>query len=183
MDFILLPDAPVRGIELIDLDSNGYPDPIILYQKRRAFFILNFLGKRLIPYENKMIPIENTYVGPAVVGNINGAGTHNLLFFPNNNSPFLLQANHKPRYLHFFLRGNRENRNAIGARIQIKTNRNSFLREIGIRSTIPDQSALTLPIPLDNTDKINTVEILWSDKQKREIPYPKENQMLIIQPN
>lgn len=179
---LTLPDAPVRGCMPVDFDSDGYPDLVIWLQNQPPVLINNFLGKRLFVVEDQHIPETMSSAAVGTVGHFNDRGVHSL-WWAKSSSWSSLTPQGNPRFLHLLLQGIRGNRNAIGTQIRMLTTTSPFVREIGIRSTGPDQSSLFFPIPFDNNTVLQSLRIFWSDGQTLEIPQPTFNQAVVIRPH
>ncbi len=182
IDVTTLPDAPIRGCALADFDSDGYPDLVLWHRGKEPILLNNVLGQRMFVVSKDKLPAAFSSVGVATVGPNKNTGTH-ALWWANGADWQRLLPKGKSRFLHLLLQGYRGNRNAIDAKILIKTETTSWLRQIGIRSTGPDQTSLFLPIPFDNNTTPKSIKIRWSDSQIRDIPHPPLSQPIVIRPN
>lgn len=177
-----LPDRTLRGCSLADLDADGAPDVILWSEGQPPLVLTNVLGQRLLPLASAQLPspwpaMSVGVVGPALKQGLPAALGHHDAGWRE------LVADTAPRFLHLLLQGIRGNRNGIGAHLQILHARGVMAREIGVRSTGPDQSSLFFPIPVGTRYVPTAVRVLWSDGQVREVPQPPLNQTIIVRPN
>lgn len=182
MDTLTLPDAPVRGCAPADWDGDGYPDLVLWSDNKAPILINNFLGQRWFLLGKKHLPEALPAGVVGAVGHDTKRGVPALVWMSNKGWSRLEPAG-EPRFLHVLLQGIRGNRNAIGAHLVVEASSTKVVREIGVRSTGPDQAPLFFPIPLNNTLLLRSMQVLWSDGRVRDVPQLNLNKPTVIRPN
>ena len=88
------------------------------------------------------------------------------IFIVNNHAPPTLLRNdggNRNNWLHVELVGTGANRNAIGAKIQLKTADRTQIREIYAGDSYMSSNSFVVEFGIENATQIETLQVIWSD--------------------
>jgi hypothetical protein len=151
------------GVDFSDLDS--YPDIGDMswsgYQKKRLF---HNLGDGSFKEIGAAAGVANDLDGRGIgVSDFDGDGR--LDFFQSNArqaSLLYLGRTEKPgHWVELRLVGTKSNRNAIGARVTLRSGDESWLREVNGGNGYSSQSTLMLHFGLGDVDRVDELEVRW----------------------
>tara|TARA_B100000609_G_scaffold199465_1_gene203150 strand:- start:5056 stop:7242 length:2187 start_codon:yes stop_codon:yes gene_type:complete len=174
-------DRELRGVMLSDPDLDGYPDLGLVGKTGGTLWMKNILGESLLD-ATSAVGLSWPDAGPMAMGDLSRVGFPSFAVWGRNGFLRLFSEPPRGKFIRLVIRGNRGNRSAIGTKILLKSGARTFLREVGISSTSPDQSELLLPIGLGDVEAAGDLTIVWSDGQKREIPTPELGKTLVLSP-
>ncbi len=172
----------LRGLSLFDMDGDGYPDILLSVSQGQPILLKNVLGMRFFE-ATKLAGLARKNFLAATAGDLGNLGYPSLLMAGAQGYLRIFETKPKGHFLRLLVQGVRGNRSAIGTRITVKIGQKTLLREIGIRSTGPDQTSLLLPIGLGRAKNVSLLTVTWTDGQKREFPHPKIDQTIIVTPH
>lgn len=182
---LYLPAHNWRSLVLGDWDQDGFVDIFLpAQQKEHSIWVKNMLGLRLfvIPKSTSSFPWTSYSVGCADFWK---SGRMSLAVWQSNGALRTWQS--KPStsvYVRPVLQGIRGNRNAIGSQIFWRA-KGVFtrMREIGIRTTGPDQSAFFTPVHFMQAKHVGQLTVYGTDGAILEVPHPKTNETLFVVPH
>ena len=160
---ILLEVIITPGIDFSDV--NSYPDIGDMtwsgYQKQRFF---RNLGDGSFKEMAAEVGLDNDLDGRGIaMADFDNDGRLDL-YQTNANQPALLHHNRSESVGHWVqlkLTGTKANRDAIGARVTLTADGETYLREVNGGNAYSSQSTTRLHFGLGAADRIDVVEILW----------------------
>lgn len=105
------------------------------------------------------------------------------LYVTNLNQPAILYRNRMEatgNWVQLSLRGTRSNRNAIGARVEVKTASGVQMREVNGGNGYSAQSTLRVHFGLGANDSIESIQVRWPSGLRQTLRNPPINRLLTI---
>ena len=181
-----LPSRPLVGwgTSFVDLDNDGWLDLLIAnghvypqleltqgkYQTgfRQPFLLFRNLGDGTFEEISKDAGLRNLPLASrrgAAFGDLNQDGLVDVVIVNLGEAPTVLlntseNRNHSVTFKLIQARGNKE---AIGARLTLRTSRHSYIQEVQAGASYLSQNDLRLHFGLGTTEKIESVEARWSN--------------------
>lgn len=178
-----MPDGILQAL-MRDFDNDGYNDLIVAGLGGAQFFRNN--GNRTFSSVNLPLLTVNSdqSLRSFVVGDLNHDGFWDLYtsYFYGGPEPDRLWLNSKNTN-HFFavtLRGTHSNRSAVGAKVLIKANGQTQIREVRAGESYGISNSLTQYFGLGNTTQIESIEVRWPSGQRSFVQNPSIDQFLTI---
>ncbi|MYH83199.1 CRTAC1 family protein [Candidatus Poribacteria bacterium] len=168
------------GTALFDYDNDGNLDifvtngstfqelrqPEILIAQTDALFHNNGDGTFSDVSEMTGIMALPTRVGRgATFGDYDNDGDVDIFIVNNHAAPILLrnEGGNRNNYLHVELIGTAENRNAIGAKIQLKTADGIQIREVYAGESYMSSNSFIVEFGVGNATQVETLQVTWSN--------------------
>ena len=168
------------GTQFLDVDNNGSLDllvanghvwdnvtqitPSLSYQQTCQLFLNNGKGK----YQDISNSVGDFFKRPVVArgtasGDYDNDGDIDILISCSGGTPVLLRNDSKTdnQWLKIKLTSRTRNRNAIGAKVYVKTNERTYLREATSGGSYASSHDNTLHFGLGNAETVNSIEIHW----------------------
>ena len=169
-------DADVDGdLDLIVL--NGHPlDNIELYHQgveaRALPLVLSNEGGSFQPVTDAGEAFSKRYAGRALAtGDFDNDGDPDLLFVNNGEAPILLRNDNNPdNWFGLHLIGTESNRDAVGARVVVQTDRRILMRERTGGGSYQAAHDPRLIFGLDSSERVLKIEVLWPTGKTRRLP-------------
>lgn len=119
----------------------------------------------------------------AAFGDLNNDGLVDVVITNLGEKPLVLlnTTNNGNQRVSFQLTTTETNRNAIGSRITLKTDRRKMVQEIYAGTSYLSQNDLRLHFGLGNGEKINSVEINWSDGSREALSTVEPDSFVMVQ--
>ncbi len=110
-------------------------------------------------------------------GDIDGDGDSDVLIVGVGASPRLLRNDQSlgHNWLRFSLRGVADNRDAIGAKIEIRLGDRVLRRQIGPTRSYLSQIELPVTVGIGEAETVDAVEVVWPNGQRQEVPITELN--------
>ena len=108
------------------------------------------------------------------MADLDGDGDDDLLFTQAGGTPLLLR-NDRPadqRWVRLKLVGNRSNRDALGATVQLKAGGKNQWRTVTANRGYLSSSALPLTFGLGEATAVESIEVIWPGGQRQSVPAP-----------
>lgn len=121
----------------------------------------------------------------ASFADIDSDGDLDVLVTAVGSRPRLLQNNQQlgHHWLRLKLTGTSSNRDAIGARVEVKAGSNTWFRQVMPTRSYLSQSELPLTFGLGSNTKVDSVTVDWPDGSRQQLgPLPVDQQHIIEQP-
>lgn len=176
-----VPDGTLQGL-MRDFDNDGYVDLIVSGMSNAKYFKNN--GNRT--FSEVDLPLLNVGTNKPlrsfVVGDLNNDGFLDIYgsYFYGRVEPDKLWLN-TPNPNHFLavnLTGTQSNRSAVGAKIILKVNGKTQVREVRAGESYGISNTLTQHFGLGNETAVESLEILWPSGQTTFLENPAVDQML-----
>ena len=174
------------GTALFDYDNDGDLDifvtngstfqelrqPEILIAQTDALFRNNGDGTFSDVSERTGITALPTRVGRgATFGDYDNDGDVDIFIVNNHAAPILLrnEGGNRNNYLHVELIGTDQNRNAIGAKLQLKTAARIQMREVYAGESYMSSNSFIVEFGVGNATRVETLQVTWlnGDTQAR----------------
>ncbi len=189
------------GTSFVDLDNDGWLDlPIVnghVYPQmefvkdetvigfRQHFLLQRNIGNGKFEDVTKTSGLQNLPLKSrrgAAFGDLNNDGLIDFIVTNLGDVPTVLlntteNANQK---IIFKLIQAGKNKDAIGARITLKTDKRKLIQEVQAGASYLSQNDFRLHFGLGNGEKIESVEVRWSDGKTEKISGVQSNQIIII---
>ena len=189
------------GTGFVDFDNDGLPDlfvvnghvyPQIDFIKsasqmgyRQGILLHRNLGNGMFGEVSELAglraaPLESSR--GAAFGDLNNDGQIDVVITNLGDKPTVLlnTTDNKNQRITFKLIQNGENRNAIGSRLTLKTDKRSMIQEVQAGGSYLSQNDLRLHFGLASEEKIESVEVRWSDGKTEQIARVNTNQIIVI---
>lgn len=121
----------------------------------------------------------------AAFGDLNNDGLVDVVVTNLGDKPTVLlnKTENKNQRVTFKLVQNGKNKDAIGARVTLKTDKRSMMREVQAGASYLSQNDFRLHFGLGNGEKIQAVEVRWSDGKTEAISGGAPNRILTVTQN
>ena len=113
-------------------------------------------------------------------GDYDNDGDVDILIVNNYAEPMLLRNNASANWLHIKLVGTNENRNAIGARIELTTTDSTQIREIYAGESYMSSNSLIAEFGLGELTQAKTIRVLWTNGKSQTLKDISANQLIQI---
>lgn len=190
------------GTQFLDVDNNGTLDllvanghvwdnvtqitPSLSYRQTCQLFLNNGEGK----YQNITNSAGTFFNSPVVArgtasGDYDNDGDIDILISCCGGTPVLLRNDSKTenRWLKIKLTGTTGNRNGIGTKVYLKTNKTTYLREITSGGSYASGNDYTLHFGLESTETVNSIEIHWLGRNVQHLENVSTNRLIQIVEN
>lgn len=181
-------DGGVFGSAIADYDNDGFEDLFISRFEKQSILYKNDKEGHLVPVSREVFINEEDSIAPFGAFTAFGASWAD---FNNDGFPDLFQSvrnfdkqsrlysnqKNNNNWIHFNLTGTASNKNAIGARIRIKSGGKWQYRWIQSNSGMAGQNDYTVEFGLGNTTLVDSLEIRWPLGDNQVITNPAINQV------
>ncbi|HEX8734599.1 MAG TPA: CRTAC1 family protein [Pyrinomonadaceae bacterium] len=118
----------------------------------------------------------------AAFGDLNNDGLIDAVVTNLGEAPTVLlnTSKNQNRFVTFKLVQAKTNREAVGARVTLKTDKRSMIREVEAGGSYLSQNDLRLHFGLGNAEKIEEAEIRWSDGTTQKLEKFEPNRIIIV---
>ena len=158
-------------------------DPEVLIPQADALYRNNGDGTFTDVSESTGIAVLPTRVGRgATFGDYDNDGDVDIFVVNNHAPPTLLRndGGNRNGWLHVELVGTDGNRNAIGAKIQLKTADRTQVREVYAGESYMSANSFIVEFGVGNAAQIETLQVMWLDGETRVLHNIPANQQLRI---
>ena len=190
------------GTQFLDIDNNGTLDllvanghvwdnvsqitPSLSYRQTCQLFINNGEGKY-----HDITSFAGTFFNSPVVargtasGDYDNDGDIDILISCCGGSPVLLRNDSKAgnRWLKIKLTGTTGNRNGVGTKVYLKTNKTTYLREVTSGGSYASGNDYTLHFGLGSTETVDSIEIHWLGGNVQHLENVSTNRLIQIVEN
>ena len=190
------------GAQFLDIDNNGTLDllvanghvwdnvtqitPSLSYRQTCQLFLNNGEGK----YQDITSSAGTFFNSPVVArgtasGDYDNDGDIDILISCCGGTPVLLRNDSKTenRWLKIKLTGTTGNRNGIGTKVYLKTNKTTYLREVTSGGSYASGNDYTLHFGLGSTETVNSIEIHWLGGNVQHLENVSTNRLIQIVEN
>ena len=176
------------GTQFLDADNDGYLDlfvanghvwdnvskitPTLSYRQKSQFFYNTGKGNLTDSSDTIGEYFKNAIVARGTaIGDYDNDGDTDLLVTTSNDRPFLLRNDSNPHsnWLKIKLIGTRNNRDAIGTKIKVKTENLTQFKEVSCGGSYASCSSRILLFGLGKNRIVKSLEIKWSDGKIQKI--------------
>ncbi len=121
----------------------------------------------------------------AAFGDLNNDGLIDVVVTNLGDKPIVLlnRTDNKNQSVTFKLVQNGKNKDAIGARITLKTDKRSLIQEVEAGASYLSQNDFRLHFGLNSNEKIQSVEVCWSDGKTESVSGVLPNRILTLTQN
>lgn len=187
------------GTKFLDIDNNGTLDllvanghvwdnvtqitPSLSYQQTCQLFLNDGTGK----YKD-ITRFAGTFFNRPVVargtscGDYDNDGDVDILISSSGGTPVLLRNDSRTenRWLKIQLTGTTGNRNAIGTKVYLKTNKTTYLKEVTSGGSYASGNDFTLHFGFGSTETINSIKIQWLGGEVQHLEDVSTNRLIHI---
>ncbi len=182
------------GAQFLDADNDGYLDlfvanghvwdnvsqitPTLSYRQKSQFFYNTGTGRLTDSSDTAGEYFKNAIVARGTaIGDYDNDGDADILVTTSNNRPFLLQNNSNTHnnWLRIKLIGTSTNRDAIGAKITVKTENLTQFKEVSCGGSYASCSSGVLLFGLGKNSIVKSLEVKWLDGKGTELCQTIEN--------
>ena len=190
------------GTQFLDVDNNGTLDllvanghvwdnvtqitPSLSYRQTCQLFLNNGEGK----YQNITSSAGTFFNSPVVArgtasGDYDNDGDIDILISCCGGTPILLRNDSKTenRWLKIKLTGTTGNRNGIGTKVYLKTNKTTYLSEVTSGGSYASGNDYTLHFGLGSTETVDSIEIHWLGGNVQHLENVSTNRLIQIVEN
>ncbi len=190
------------GTQFLDVDNNGTLDllvanghvwdnvtqitPSLSYRQTCQLFLNNGEGK----YQNITSSAGTFFNSPVVArgtasGDYDNDGDIDILISCCGGTPILLRNESKTenRWLKIKLTGTTGNRNGIGTKVYLKTNKTTYLSEVTSGGSYASGNDYTLHFGLGSTETVDSIEIHWLGGNVQHLENVSTNRLIQIVEN
>jgi hypothetical protein len=177
------PDGILQAL-MRDFDNDGYVDLIVSGMMEAKYFRNN--GNRTFSAVDLPLLKVNTdkSLRSFAIGDLNHDGFLDIYtsYYYGNNDPdrLWLNAKNSNHYVSLSLKGTQSNRSAVGARITLKANGKTQIREVRAGESYGISNSLTQTFGLGNNTNIDSIEVRWPSGQRSSIQNPTADQFLSL---
>ena len=178
-----MPDGILQAL-MRDFDNDGYNDLLVSGMMAAKYYHNN--GNRTFTPVNLSLLTVNTDkpLRSFAIGDLNHDGFLDIYgsYYFGNNEPDRLWLNDKNNnhFLSILLRGGKSNRSAVGAKIILKANGLTQIREVRAGESYGISNSLTQTFGLGSATVIESIEIRWPSGQRSFVQNPSIDQFLTI---
>ena len=164
--------------------ANGHigPDTDQGYEERSLLFH-NDRGAKFVEMGAKAGLAGEYVLRGCAYGDIDNDGFPEILVVPNNNEPARLWRNeggNGHRWVSFKLRGERSNRDGIGAAVKLTSGGTTQMRWVKSGQSYMSQSSQRLTFGIGNAEKVDEVEVRWPSGTVDRFSNPPLKQLLVV---
>ena len=190
------------GTAFEDFDNDGLPDLLIANGHVYPQLELAATGKNQAGYRQHLLLFRNNGDGSfdemaeaaglynlptlssrgAAFGDLNNDGLIDAVITNVGDKPLVLlnTTRNKNQSVTIQLEQNKENRQAVGARVTLKTSKRMLMKEVEAGSSYLSQNDLRLHFGLNADEKIESVIVRWSDGKIETVPDVALNKIIKI---
>ena len=179
-----MPDGILQAI-MKDFDNDGYVDLIVSGMKEAKLYKNNgnnTFSLQLLPTLTE--PTANVPLRSFAIGDLNHDGFLDIYasyYFGNTEADKLwLNDKNSNHFLAINLTGTQSNRSAVGARLTLKANGKTQVREVRAGESYGISNSLTQYFGLGSNSIIECLEIKWPSGQRSVLQNPTADQFLNI---
>lgn len=178
------PDGILQAL-MRDFDNDGYVDLLVSGMKEAKYFKNN--GNRTFTALALPLLTVNTDkpLRSFAIGDLNHDGFQDIYtsYFYSTEEADKLWLNNKNsnHFVAINLVGTQSNRSSVGARITLKANGKTQIREVRAGESYGISNSLTQYFGLGNTPQIDSIEVRWPSGQQIALNNPTANQFLTLQ--
>jgi hypothetical protein len=177
------PDGILQAL-MRDFDNDGYVDLIVSGMMGAKYFKNN--GNRT--FSETDLPLLSVGTDKPLrsfaIGDLNHDGFQDIYasYHYGGREPDVLWLNDKNvnHFMAISLTGTQSNRSAVGARITLKANGQTQIREVRAGESYGISNSLTQYIGLGNNTNIDSIEVKWPSGQRTYVANPTADQFLSI---
>lgn len=181
------PDGILQAL-MRDFDNDGYIDLLVSGMMSAKYFKNN--GNRSFSAVDLPLLITNIDkpLRSFAIGDLNHDGFQDIYasYYYGNTDPDKLWLNDKNtnHYIAITLTGTQSNRSAVGARITLKSNGKTQIREVRAGESYGISNSLTQYFGLGTNTLIDSIEVRWPSGERSVLQNPATDQFLTItEPN
>ena len=188
------------GTQFLDADNDGYLDlfvanghvwdnvsqitPTLSYRQNSQFFYNTGSGRLSDSSDTAGEHFKNTIVARGTaIGDYDNDGDSDILVTTSNNRPILLRndSNTNNNWLRIKLIGTSNNRDAIGAKITVKTENLMQFKEVSCGGSYASCSSRILIFGLRTNSVVKSLEVKWLDGKIQTIENIPTNETITVE--